>query len=393
MIKKCAILGSTGSIGTQALDVCLTYDITVVALACASNIDLLYEQIQVHKPKFVAVANLDAAKQLRLRLNSSNSHYTCPVLEGDDGILAVAKTADVDMVLAAMVGMKGITAVLEAIKAGHDIALANKEVLVAAGDLVMAACKEHSVSLHPVDSEHSAIWQCLMTGDRQSLRRIILTASGGPFRGFDKKRLEKVTVEDALKHPTWDMGRKISIDSATMVNKGLEVIEAAKLFQLTAEEIDVVVHKESIVHSLVEWQDGSVIAQLSNPDMRLPIGLAFSWPDRLFCPDRRLDLVRDFGASLSFEDVDLNTFSGLGLAYEALKQGGSLPLVYNAANEVLVDAFLDKRIGFLDISRILEDEMNSHVQKAFIHSPSLGDIMDTDCQTRQLTKERIGWRE
>lgn len=389
MIQSVSILGSTGSIGTQALDVCRQYGITVRSMACRSNIDLLFQQIQSFHPDFVAVENESMAVILRTRMAESSAVYRCTVLSGSEGVLEVARTANADMVLAAMVGMVGIEAVLEAVRTGHDIALANKEVLVAAGDLVLREIKRRDVRLHPVDSEHSAIWQCLETGRRDELRRVLLTASGGPFRGRTKAQLEIVTVSEALKHPTWSMGAKISIDSATLMNKGLEIIEAAKLFDLDGSQIDVVVHPQSIVHSFVEWQDGSVIAQMGHPDMRLPIQLAFSWPRRLPCQERVFNPFSQDAAELSFEAPNNELFRALPLAYEALKIGGTMPLVLNAANEIAVEAFLTERIDFLNIAELCETMMNQHIQNGFILEPNLDDIMESDRLIRRQTKERI----
>ncbi len=392
MIQAVSILGSTGSIGTQALDVCREFGIHVRSLACGSNIELLYDQIQYFKPDFVAVANEEKAVELRARLQNT-AVYECPVLNGKDGILAVARTENSDMIVASMVGMAGIEPVLEAIRSGHDIALANKEVLVAAGDLVLSEVRKYNVRLNPVDSEHSAIWQCLECGNQGELRRIFLTASGGPFRGKSKEDLELVRIQDALRHPTWSMGAKISIDSATLMNKGLEVIEAAKLFHLNGDQIEVVVHPQSIIHSFVEWQDGSVIAQMGFPDMRLPIQLAFSWPERVPDPNRIFNPFHPSASTLTFEEADTRVFRALKLAYEALKIGGTLPLAMNAANEVAVEAFLSERIKFTAIADIVEQVMDQHIQRGFIHQADLGDIMETDRRIRRETKENIRWRD
>lgn len=393
MVQKVSILGSTGSIGTQALEVCSQFNIPVHALACSKNIDLLYRQIQLFKPEFVAVHDVIMAKNLQDRLAEASSDYRCPVYAGDEGILAAAEDPQADMVLAAMVGLEGIKYVVAAIKSGHDIAFANKEVLVAAGDLVNELIAEHQVRLLPVDSEHSAVWQCLQTGRAEELRRIILTASGGPFRGQSRESLASVTPEMALRHPTWSMGQKISIDSATMMNKGLEIIEAAKLFSLRSDQIDVLIHPQSIVHSMVEWQDGSLIAQMSEPDMRLPIQLAFSWPDRWNAPQRRLDLFEAANRTLTFESVDRTVFTAIDLAYAALETGGTMPLVLNSSNEIAVEAFLSGRLSFLGISETVERCMDLHVSKGFISKPKLDDMITTDFEIRRLTKEIIGWIE
>lgn len=393
MIKSVSILGSTGSIGRQALEVCSQFNIRVSSLACSSNIDLLFQQIQLFMPDFVAVYQDRAALELERRFDEDTTMYRCPVLSGAAGINAVAADVEAEMVLAAMVGMQGIEAVITAIRSGHSIALANKEVLVAAGDLINSLLTEHQVMLHPVDSEHSAIWQCLQTGDRDELHRIFLTASGGPFRGQSREQLEAVLPEHALKHPTWSMGQKISIDSATMMNKGLEIIEAAKLFHLTAEEIEVVVHPQSVIHSMVEWQDGSVIAQLSAADMCLPIQLAFSWPERWKADQRRFNPFELANRNLTFEAVDHRTFPAIDLAYSALKTGGTLPLTLNSSNEIAVEAFLGGRLSFLGISETVEKVMNLHVSKGFINQANLDDMIATDRDIRRLTKEIIGWND
>lgn len=394
MIHSVAILGSTGSIGTQALDVCLQYKIRVSSLACSSNIDLLYKQIQLFKPEFVAVYNEKQADQLRQNLSDRGPDiYSCPVLSADDGVLAVASDPHAEMVCASMVGMQGIAAVVAAIESGHDIALANKEVMVAAGDLINALLEKHQVKLYPVDSEHSAIWQCLRSGSIDELNRVFLTASGGPFRGCSYDDLKQVTPAMALRHPTWAMGRKISIDSATMMNKGLEIIEAAKLFAIKSDQIEVVVHPQSVIHSMVEWQDGSVIAQLSEPDMRLPIQLAFTWPHRADSPQRRFNPFDPTNATLTFEAVDRKLFKAIDLAYHALNYGGTLPLALNSSNEIAVDAFLKGHLSFIGISDTVEKVMERHVSKGFIPQPNLSDMMATDFYIRQETKEMIGWKE
>lgn len=393
MIKSVSILGSTGSIGRQALEVCSQFNIRVSSLACASNIDLLFQQIQLFRPDFVAVYQEEAASALERRFNEQSATYRCPVLRGTAGINEVAADAAAEMVLAAMVGMQGIEAVITAIRSGHSIALANKEVLVAAGDLINSLLDIYKVKLHPVDSEHSAIWQCLQTGHRDELRRIFLTASGGPFRGWSREALVSVRPEHALKHPTWRMGQKISIDSATMMNKGLEIIEAAKLFHLNAEEIEVVVHPQSVIHSMVEWQDGSVIAQLSAPDMCLPIQLAFSWPERWMADQRHFNPFDPVHSKLTFEAVDAQAFPAIGLAFSALRTGGTLPLALNSSNEVAVEAFLEGRLSFLGISETVEEVMNLHVSKGFINQANLDDMIATDRDIRRLTKEIIGWND
>lgn len=389
MIQSVAILGSTGSIGRQALDVCKEYGIRVCSLSCHSNVSLLFDQIQYFQPAFVTVADENKAKELALWMRRDPSAYTCEVLAGESALLDVATTHDADMVLAAMVGMAGIKPVLAAIRSGHDLALANKEVLVSAGELVMEEARKANVSLHPVDSEHSAIWQCLKSGKRNELRRVILTASGGPFRNVSKEKLARVNPKQALAHPTWEMGSKISIDSATLMNKGLEVIEAARLFNLKRGQIDVVIHPQSIIHSMVEWQDGSVIAQLGEADMKLPIQLAFSWPQRLANSGRSFNFLDPQNSRIEFEAVDTDMFRALPLAYEALDAGGTMPAIYNAANEIAVAAFLAEKISFTGITETVEEMMLLHVRKGFINHPSLDDIMEADRQARLLTLTHI----
>lgn len=393
MIRSLVILGSTGSIGTQALEVCQEFGIEVRALACHSQVDLLYDQIQTYRPLSVAVSDPEASSRLTERLRSTPGAYSCPVRSGHSAVTELAAGVETDMVLGAMVGMVGIEPILAAVRAGRDIALANKEVLVVAGDLLMAEAKRYQVEIHPVDSEHSAIRQCLMSGKREELHKVFLTASGGPFRGLSLQDLATVTVADALRHPTWQMGAKITIDSATLMNKGLELIEAARLFDLTGDQIEVVVHPQSIIHSFVEWQDGSLIAQMGMPDMKLPIQLAFSWPDRACSPDRRFNPFDPAAATLSFEAVDTDVFRSIPLAYEALRVGGTLPLAFNSAGEVAVAAFLDGRISFLRIAQTVETMMEQHIQEGFILRPTLDAIMETDRLLRQKTKETIGWIE
>jgi 1-deoxy-D-xylulose-5-phosphate reductoisomerase len=356
--KRIAILGSTGSIGTSALSVVDAHPtrVEVVALAAGGNVDLFAGQVGRYRPRAIAMASSTALDQLARQLGPE-----CPACRGagSEGLIAVSTHPDVELVLCASSGTAALEAVLAAIDAGKTIALANKEVLVMAGGLVMDAARRKGVAVLPVDSEHNAIHQCLHGRARSELRRLILTASGGPFRGRTRDALERVTAEDALKHPTWQMGPKITIDSATLMNKGLEVIEAHWLFGASAAQIDVVIHPQSIVHSLVELTDGSVIAQMGTTDMRLPIQYAFSYPDRWEAPVPFLDLTR--GATLEFHRPAWDDFPCLGLAYRALDAERSLPIVLNAANEVAVASFLMGRLGFNAIARVISDTMEAHV--------------------------------
>jgi 1-deoxy-D-xylulose-5-phosphate reductoisomerase len=360
-VKRVAILGSTGSIGTNALAVVDAHPsrVEVVALAAGANVDLFAAQVARYRPRAIAMASGLALDQLK-RLAGSNSPACCGT--GEEGLIAVATQPDVDLVLCASSGTAALGAVLAAIDAGKTIALANKEVLVMAGGLVMDAARRQGVAILPVDSEHNAIHQCLHRRGRSDLRRLILTASGGPFRGRSLAALERVTAADALKHPTWQMGPKITIDSATLMNKGLEVIEAHWLFGASAAQIDVVVHPQSIVHSLVELVDGSVIAQMGTTDMRLPIQYAFSYPDRWEAPVPFLDLTR--APALEFHPPAWDDFPCLRLAYRALEAERSLPVVLNAANEVAVASFLMGRLGFTAIPRVIAETMDAHVPSA-----------------------------
>lgn len=345
-MKKIAILGSTGSIGTQTLEIVRTNgDLEVTALAAGNNIDLLEKQIREFKPKLAAVWKEERANELKDKINDLD----VKVVSGMDGLLEVARQPESEILVTAIVGMIGILPTIEAINAGKDIALANKETLVTAGHIIMPLAKEKGVSILPVDSEHSAIFQSLQGGQQKALHKILLTASGGPFRGKKLEDLENIQVEDALKHPNWAMGRKITIDSSTMVNKGLEVIEAKWLFGVDVDQIQVVVQPQSIIHSMVEYEDGAVIAQLGTPDMKLPIQYALYYPERRYLPGDRLDFSTL--QQITFEQPDLETFYGLKLAFEAGRTGGSLPTVLNAANEKAVALFLTER---LSISRFLK---------------------------------------
>ena len=382
-MKKIAILGSTGSIGIQTLELAREYknDIRITALVAHSNIELLEKQIREFMPKLVCVYDEERARLLR------NNIMDLPVRveSGMDGIVACATDSSTDTVVAALVGMIGILPTIEAIKAGKNIALANKETLVTAGHIIMPLCKERKVALLPVDSEHSAIFQALHGEDRKNAYKILLTASGGPFRGLKRSSLETVTAADALKHPNWRMGPKITIDSATMINKALEVMEAVWLFDMDIEQIQVLVHPQSIIHSMVEYVDGSVIAQLGLPDMRLPIQYALFYPDRKNMKlGERVDFIKI--RQLSFEEPDMDTFYGLGLGIKAGKLGGSMPTVFNAANEWAVARFLEGKIGFMDIPRLIEQAMDNH---RIINDPSLNEILNTEQETYDFIKEII----
>lgn len=376
-MKKIAILGSTGSIGTQTLEVARENgDIQVLGLAAGNNIKLLETQIREFKPRLVAVWKEEKAKELRELVKD----LEVKVVYGMEGLLEVARMEETEILVTAIVGMIGIRPTIEAIKAGKDIALANKETLVTAGHIIMPLAKEHKVSILPVDSEHSAIFQSLQGNQRGELHKILLTASGGPFRGKKREDLMNIQVEDALKHPNWEMGRKITIDSSTLVNKGLEVIEAKWLFDVDIEQIQVVVHPQSIIHSMVEYVDGAIIAELGTPDMKLPIQYALYYPERRFLPGERVDFYTL--SQLTFEKPDLDTFYGLRLAFEAGKAGGSLPTVYNAANELAVSKFLERKIGYLQIPEIIETCMAAHKN---ILNPSVEEIL----QTEQAVYEQI----
>ena len=379
-MKKIAILGSTGSIGTQTLEIVRTNkDIKVTALAAGRNIDLLEKQIREFEPKLPAVWSEELASELKSRVRDMQVE----ILAGMDGLLAVAAEQESEILVTAIVGMIGILPTIEAIKAGKNIALANKETLVTAGHIIMPLAGQYHVSILPVDSEHSAIFQSLQGGQRKALHKILLTASGGPFRGKKKEELENIQVEDALKHPNWAMGRKITIDSSTMVNKGLEVIEAKWLFGVTVDQIQVVVQPQSIIHSMVEYEDGAVIAQLGTPDMKLPIQYALYYPERRYLPGDRLD----FGqlSRITFEKPDMETFYGLKLAIEAGKKGGSLPTVFNAANEKAVALFLDRKIRYLQIPEIIRGCMENHKN---IADPSVEEILKTEQETYEFIKNR-----
>lgn len=366
------ILGSTGSIGTQALDVIgrMPNRLRVVGLAAGSNVELLEQQIEAFRPSVASLASKTAARRLQ-----GKGIPATRILH--QGLQEMVQRDDVDLVLNAIVGAAGIIPTLAAIEAGKDVALANKETLVAAGSVVMAAVRKHQVRLLPVDSEHSAIFQCLQSVNSQHLHKVILTASGGPFRKSTIEELEAATVESALAHPTWNMGGKITIDSATLMNKGLEVIEARWLFDVPGEHIEVLVHPQSVVHSLVELTDGSVLAQLGVADMRLPIQYALTYPERLVTPVPTLNLSTI--GNLEFEPPDTRRFPCLSLAYDALAAGGTFPTALNAANEVAVEAFLKGQIGFMDIPRLLSRVLEQHVG---VNDPDLEDILEADASVR-----------
>ena len=369
-MRSIAIIGSTGSIGTQTLDVVrANADIRVAALAAGDNIELLEKQVREFLPELVSVKSEDKAKALAVAL----SDFNCKIVYGMDGLIEAATCEKAELVVTAIVGMIGIRPTIEAIKAGKDIALANKETLVTAGHLIMQLAQEYHVRILPVDSEHSAIFQCLHGEQGNKIAKLLITASGGPFRGKTRKELEHVTVEDALKHPNWSMGRKITIDSATLVNKGLEVIEARWLFDVMPENIEVVVQPQSIIHSMVEFEDGAIKAQLGTADMRLPIQYALYYPERRNLSGDRLDFSKISG--ILTEQPDRETFRGLDLAYNAIETGGSMPTVLNAANECAVAMFLNGDIKFLQIYDIIETCMKAHT---VIGNPTLEEILDTE---------------
>lgn len=369
-MKHVAIIGSTGSIGTQTLEIARwNQDIKICALSAGRNIDLLEKQAREFRPEIVGLWDEKLADELKDRLKDMDIR----VVSGMDGLIEIAEYKTSDILVTAIVGMIGIRPTVAAIKAGKDIALANKETLVTAGHIIMPLAKEKGVSILPVDSEHSAIFQSLQGNTHDSIEKILLTASGGPFRGKSREFLKHVKLEDALKHPNWSMGRKITIDSATMVNKGLEVIEAKWLFDVAPENIQVVIQPQSIIHSMVEYKDGAVIAQLGTPDMRLPIQYALFYPERRYMPGDRLDFTKL--SSIVIETPDMDTFLGLRYAYEAIGIGGSMPTVFNAANEYAVKQFLDRKIDFLDIYDIIRASMDHH---KLIENPDIDEILATE---------------
>ena len=379
-MKKIAILGSTGSIGTQKLEeVRENKDIEVTALAAGSNIKLLEEQIREFHPMLVAVWSEEKAKELKENIKDLD----VKVVSGMEGLIEAAICKDTSILVTAIVGMIGIRPTIAAIEAGKDIALANKETLVTAGHLIMPLAREKKVRILPVDSEHSAVFQSLQGGQEKSIQKILLTASGGPFRGKKLNELKDIQVEDALKHPNWEMGRKITIDSSTMVNKGLEVIEAKWLFDVDVDDVQVVVQPQSVIHSMVEYSDGAVIAQLGTPDMKLPIQYALYYPERRYLPGERLDFWKI--SKLTFEQPDMETFYGLKLAYEAGRRGGSLPTVMNAANERAVSMFLERKIAYLDIPGIIKECMDAHKN---IPNPTLEEILRAEQETYERIESR-----
>ncbi|HMK43619.1 MAG TPA: 1-deoxy-D-xylulose-5-phosphate reductoisomerase [Dissulfurispiraceae bacterium] len=382
-MKNIVILGSTGSIGRSALDIVHSFrrQYRVVGLAAGKNIDLLVQQIEQYRPQVVAVSDEAGYKRLKALLGRKRRPE---VLCGESGVCAVAGVPDADIILSAIVGSAGLLPTLAAVRAGKTVALANKEALVTAGGIVMAEARRRKVAVLPVDSEHSALFQCMHGWKRHGIRRLILTASGGPFRGWTAARLRTVRPEDALRHPNWSMGKKITIDSATLMNKGLEVIEAHHLFGMPVEQVGVLIHAQSIVHSIVEYVDGSYLAQMSKPDMRGPIALALAYPERLSGAVEPLRLSQL--SSLTFEEPDMKTFPCLGFAYEAITAGGTLPAVMNAANEIAVNAFLEKRIRFVDIPRVIETVMGAHT---IAPAGKIDAVIEADRWARRRAQEEI----
>jgi 1-deoxy-D-xylulose-5-phosphate reductoisomerase len=380
--KKIAILGSTGSIGTQALEVINSHSniFECIVLTAQNNADLLIEQALKFRPKTVVIAN----ESLFDKVNSALAHLGIKVYAGNEALAEVVQNPGIDIVLTALVGYVGLLPTIKAIEAGKDIALANKETLVVAGEIITDLAKKHGVKILPVDSEHSAIFQCLVGEESNPIEKIILTASGGPFRGWEKEELEKVTKAQALKHPNWVMGAKITIDSASLMNKGLEVIEAKWLFDLTANQIEVVVHPQSIIHSIVQFNDGSMKAQMGLPDMKLPIQYALAYPQRITSDFPRFSFLNH--PSLTFEQPDYKTFRNLQLAFDALAKGGNQPCVLNAANEVAVEAFLTDKIGFLQMSDLIENTLQ---KTAFVQKPTLIDYIESDAVARVFAKEFV----
>lgn len=379
--KKIAILGSTGSIGVQTIDVVeRNADLEIVGLGAAGhNLDVLEAQVRRFRPKLAAVYDEAAARDFAVRIKDTG----CRVCAGMDGLIELAEMADSDILVTAIVGMIGIRPTMAAIRAEKDIALANKETLVTAGHLIMPMAEQYGVKILPVDSEHSAIFQCLQGSTHGELNKILITASGGPFRGKNEKTLAYVVKEDALKHPNWSMGAKITIDSASLVNKGLEVMEARWLFNVTLDQIEVVVQPKSIIHSMVEFVDGAVLAQLGTPDMRLPIQYALFYPERRDLPGERLDfrMLKE----ITFEEPDMDTFKGLPMAIDAARAGGTMPTVFNAANEEAVALFLKDRIRFLDIYEIIGESMAAHT---VTEAPDLDQILATELEVRQTIRNK-----
>lgn len=381
-MKKIAILGSTGSIGTQTLEIVRKEpDLQVAALAAGTNVDLMEQQVREFRPGLVAMWSEEAAKDLRERLADLSVRVAC----GMDGLLEVAVCEEAEVLVTAIVGMIGIRPTIAAIEHHKTIALANKETLVTAGHIIMPLAAEKGVSILPVDSEHSAIFQSMHGENKERVSKILLTASGGPFRGKSREQLAAMTVEDALKHPNWSMGRKVTIDSASLVNKGLEVMEAKWLFDVGLDQIQVIVHPQSIIHSAVEYVDGGIMAQLGVPDMKLPIQYALFYPDRRPMDTGRVDLFRL--GRLTFERPDTETFRGLALAYRAAEAGGTMPTVFNAANERAVALFLQKKITFLQIPELIESSMENHKVTA---DPTVEQILETEQSAYEYIKQRFG---
>jgi len=385
MKKKVAILGSTGSIGTQALEVIRQHRdlFSVEVLTAGRNAELLIEQAMQHIPKVVVIADENRYGGVRDAL----ARLPVKVLAGMDALSEVVALPEVDIVLTAMVGFSGLLPTVAALKAGKNIALANKETLVVAGELITALARQQGAAIYPVDSEHSAIFQCLAGEKYNSVEKLILTASGGPFRGMTRKQLEQVTCTEALNHPNWCMGNKVTIDSASLMNKGLEVIEARWLFDMEPDRIEVVIHPQSVIHSLVQFTDGSIKAQLGLPDMRLPIQYALGYPDRLPSDFPRFSFAAC--STLTFEEPDPGVFRNLQLAFNALRTGGNMPCIMNAANEVAVEEFLNNRIGFLQMSDVIEETMG---KTGFIREPSIADYQETDREAREVVRRVLGGR-
>ena len=379
-MKRLVILGSTGSIGTQTLDIVRgnKEDLSVTALAAGRNVSLMEEQIREFAPRLAVLFDEKAAEELKTRISDTG----CRVVSGMDGLIEAASLEDADTVVGAMVGMIGIRPVMAAIEAGHDIALANKETLVCAGHLIMPLAKKNKVRILPVDSEHSAIFQSLRAGSHEEIEKILLTASGGPFRGRKREELASMTAREALKHPNWDMGPKVTIDSSTLVNKGLEIMEAHWLFDVPVNDIEVYVHPQSIIHSAVQYRDGAVMAQLGVPDMHIPIQYALFYPDRPVLQGKRLDLFET--GALTFERPDMDTFKGLSLAIRAALKGGNMPTVFNAANEAAVRRFLKAEIRFPEIYDIIEDAME---KVAYSADPSIEEVFAAEKETLEYTEQ------
>lgn len=380
--KRIALLGSTGSIGTQALDVLATHagNFSIEVLTAQNNAELLIAQAVQFRPKVVVIGN----EKLHSQIEAALSPFNIKVYAGEEALASVVESDSIDIVLTALVGYSGLLPTIRAIRAGKTIALANKETLVVAGELITQLAQQHQVAILPVDSEHSAIFQCLVGEAQNPIEKIILTASGGPFRGKDRAYLAGVTKAQALKHPNWTMGAKITIDSATLMNKGLEVIEAKWLFGVSAEQIEVVVHPQSIIHSMVQFEDGSIKAQMGLPDMRLPIQYALGYPHRMKADFPRFDFMQY--PTLTFEKPDSGTFRNLAIAYDALDKGGNVPCVINAANEVAVAAFLNDEIGFLEISDVIE---NCAARVSFVKNPAYEDYVSSDREARRVAAELI----